>query len=95
MLGEPILLKPCPFCGETPKVKKRVEQLGNGHTRDYFLIKCLNFNCSVNPHFLSEGESTHGHGDIRTNEEAEKLAIEHWNTREISCVEIKAGVNGS
>ena len=58
-------LKPCPFCGEVPKIR---------HFQYASLLACLNVKCEVNPRVGKE----HPFNKLG---EAEKWLTEVWNRR--------------
>ena len=65
-------LKPCPFCGGEPEVKR----VGNAHMKKVAVhIYCTTFGCTVE---MRCAELTRHGGN---HEQCEKWAIEKWNTR--------------
>lgn len=73
-------LLPCPFCGRSPVILHHDRHAG-GDVRRCIIVRCNSVACFVSSVVVVEGESGYRHGDVRTNAEAEQLAIEQWNTR--------------
>lgn len=71
-------LKPCPFCGEVPKVQHHI---GFGSST---YIQCPNTDCLIFPRVTIEAGSK-AHSDGKTFEpiytDSDKRAIEAWNRR--------------
>ena len=60
-------LKPCPFCGEKPKLRRSLEEFDNGAFDYVCFVRCENTACELNPCTTDYGEA--------------HLAIDAWNRR--------------
>lgn len=66
--------KPCPFCGEPPKVSPDNPELtGNAWGE----VRCINLDCPANP-YVDDGEEI---ADERGSDKYKEAAIRRWNTR--------------
>ena len=66
-----IELKPCPFCGGSPRYESLVERIGHGEYITINHVRCTE--C---------GASGHTEGEIRMkSEECRTKCIEAWNRR--------------
>ncbi len=74
-------LKPCPFCGYEVQLKKRLVDIGAGDVRWHYRIACEHSDCKVHVVVCADGEAGYPCNTPRTNEEAERLVVNAWNSR--------------
>lgn len=60
-------LKPCPFCGEQPILRRSEEEFDDGELRYVYYVRCDNTCCEINP--------------CTTDYEEAYLAKDAWNKR--------------
>jgi Lar family restriction alleviation protein len=80
-------LKPCPFCGESPRLVADVQMDNGADTRTIYRVECGNSGCGVRPRVATFGPWGYKQPEDMTAEEAQVAVVEKWNRRPAPLVD--------